>query len=71
MLIIMIILGLILYFIKYFRKGSIIKDDDCEYFKKYYGLYWMSIFEKIDFHDFHNLKIMVSSCCVCIGDIVK
>ena len=56
------------YFINCFRKGSIIKDIDYEYFEKHYGLYWMSIFEKIDFH---NLKIMVSSCCASVGDVVR
>lgn len=56
------------YFIKCFREGKVIKDKDYEYFEKYYGLYWMSIFEQIDFH---NLKIKVSYCCACVGDKVK
>ena len=56
------------YFIKCFREGRIIRDDDYKYFKRYYGLYWMNTFKQIDLH---NLKVKVSSCCAAVGDIVK
>ena len=56
------------YFIKCFREGKIIKDEDYNYFKKYYGLYWANAFEQLDFH---NLKIKVSYCCASIGDTVN
>ena len=56
------------YFINCFREGEILKNEDYEYFLKYYGLYWMNTFEQVDFH---NLKIKVSFCCACVGDIVR
>ena len=56
------------YFIKCFRKEEVIKNEDYEYFKQYYGLYWVNAFEQLDFH---NLKILVSSCCASVDNIVK
>ncbi len=56
------------YFIKCYREGKVIKDTNYNYFKKYYGLYWIRTYEQIDFH---NIKIKVSHCCACVGDVVK